>query len=77
VRKAPERQSEFSFDGCVAKNGCHVSMIVDYPDPESSSEVCLWPKPISSSGGAMSPRSSFSARIGIYGTLSVIATSKK
>src|SRR5262245_45185566 len=38
------------FRGCVAKNGCLVSMRVDCPDPESSSEVCLWSKPISSSG---------------------------
>jgi hypothetical protein len=28
-------------EGCVAKNGCLVSMMVDCPDPESSSEVYL------------------------------------
>jgi hypothetical protein len=32
------------------KNGYLVSIMVDFPDPESCSEVCLWPKPLPSSG---------------------------
>src|SRR5215470_8901274 len=56
---------DYIKNGCVAKNGCLVLTMVDCPDPESSSEVCLWPKPISSSGVTMSPRSSSSAFAGI------------
>src|SRR5262249_28328684 len=46
-------------------------------DPESHSEVCSWPKPISSSGVTISPTSSFSASVGICATPSAIAISKK
>jgi hypothetical protein len=74
---AHDAGSFIRYDGCVAKTGCLVLTMVDRPDPESSSEVCLWPKPISSSGVTMSPRSSFSAYGDICATPSAIATSNK
>src|SRR5262249_22979818 len=50
-RRSPRRVTQNNLgteEGCVAKNRCLLSMMVDCPDPESYSEVCLWLKPISS-----------------------------